>query len=356
MDKNKDYESKYHKYKQKYNELKTLKPLTKLWYKCPKDNYSNLMFIDALTRDNYKRTYDTNWDIYLYCNGKLSNNDFKNVQISNSNQKIAFIYNNYEIGGKKKLWNNVKEYYGRDIAETILPPTYIFPEDKDLFESRYVKGNYYVLKNKKQRQKGIVLTSDINEILNYKENKFNIIQEFIGSSLLFKGHKMNFRIYLVIIINNSKVSAYMYNDGIVSYAKKYDKEITFNNSIASFYKSQKLYDADYPIILSQLKKELDLPWTNLMDKIKHKLKLIVESASSKFLEFDKKVTSFQLFGADVMFNEKLDPFILEINLGPGMKPHNEHDEKMRSDLMDNVVQLVNSPNHTSLQMVDLMSH
>ncbi len=329
--------------------LSRLSKLPKLWYKCDADNYTNLLFIESLTKDGYKRTDKNNWDIYLFCKGDLSNKALDEIKVHDKRQKIFFIYNNADVGVKKKLWQNLENYYGRDVAETIMPSTYLYPKDEQLFKRKYRSGRWYFLKNEKQRQEGITITSNINEIMNHKQYKYDFIQENVPNPLLFKGHKLNFRVYLLVIKKGNHIQSYMYNDGIVSYAiDKCDNDnLTFNNSIASFYKSKQLYDQGYPIILSQLKEQMDIPWNKLHNRIKHKLKLIMDAIHHKLIKRDKGVVTFQLFGVDVISDVNMDPKILEINISPGMKPYDEHDRKMRSTLQDDVINLVNEDQITN---------
>ena len=42
--------------------------------------------------------------------------------------------------------------------------------------------------------------------------------------------------------------------------------------------------------------------------------------------------TFQLFGADVIFNQDLHPYLLEINKGPDMSPRDNIDEEMKNNV------------------------
>jgi tubulin polyglutamylase TTLL1 len=313
------------------------------WYKCKDDKYTNLLFINALTERDYERTNDNDWDIYLYCKNDFSNKTLNNIKITNNNQKIYYVDNNAYLGNKRMLWSNLDIFYGRAIAETIMPSTYIFPKDHKIFLKRHVVHSYYILKNEKQRQEGLRLTNNIGEVRDYDKNGYKFIQKYISDPLLYKGHKLNFRIYLVVICKNNKVTAYIYNDGITTYAAGlYDpNNITFNNTISSFYTGKKLYNEGYPIIISELKKEMNLPWSTMMKEANKKIKMVIDATKDKITAFKRNVTTFQLFGVDIMFDTKLNPFILEINVGPGMKPYNESDTVLRTNLMHNIIDLTN---------------
>ena len=54
----------------------------------------------------------------------------------------------------------------------------------------------------------------------------------------------------------------------------------------------------------------------------------------------KNNKSFQLFGLDVIFNDKLEPLLLEINKGPDMIPKDNDDEKLKTKVQADMFQKV----------------
>ena len=47
--------------------------------------------------------------------------------------------------------------------------------------------------------------------------------------------------------------------------------------------------------------------------------------------------TFQLFGADVIFNKELHPFLLELNKGPSMRFVTDTDKEMKLQLLEDVL-------------------
>lgn len=254
---------------------------------------------------------------------------------------MFYVRNNQVFGSKVELWETLRKYYGRDIAKTIVPETFILPKNKAIFNRNYQKGKYYILKNKKQRQRGIKITNDHKEILNHKKNGFTLVQHVITNPLLYKGYKFNLRIYFAVICDNkNNVNAYIYNDGIVNYAnQQYDPEnVTFENSITSGDNYEKF--KEYPIIISDFLKEF--PIDNLFLKVKYKLRMVVKAAKSMIQYTDLNVKSIQLFGADILIDENKDAHLLEMNIGPGMIPYNDKDDKVRHGMISELIELVNN--------------
>jgi len=49
--------------------------------------------------------------------------------------------------------------------------------------------------------------------------------------------------------------------------------------------------------------------------------------------------SFQLFGCDVIFDDKINPYLLEVNKGPDMTPRDEIDENMKNSVQKDMFKL-----------------
>lgn len=309
------------------------------WYQCYDKKQIHRVFHSALIKSGIERTYDENWNIYLPCNSKYNIQAVKNVPITKSNQIINIVPYNGVLGSKKYLWEMLNNYYGRNIASTVMPKSYVLPKDIHLLNIDFDNNNIYVLKTEEQRQKGITLTNKYNDIIkcNSNEGECKIVQSYIKNSILYKNHKINFRVYLLVICDIKNIKAYIYSDGIVSYAKTptyNNNKINFDSNIASFYTSKSLYDKNYPILISKLLDEMNINKQKLFNKFMDKTRKVVIAAKDKLCNFEYKYknTSFQLFGVDFIVTEKLMPYILEINIGPGMIPYNKTDSVMREEM------------------------
>ncbi|NIO45188.1 MAG: hypothetical protein GTN36_06600, partial [Candidatus Aenigmarchaeota archaeon] len=136
---------------------------------------------------------------------------------------------------------------------------------------------------------------------------------------------------------------YVFNDGIISYSKSKYNKIDFDSSVSSFYTSKKLYDAGYPIILSQLVKEMNyINWNSLRNLFDEKIKLLLNSTKRKLCSSSLKYNNktFQIFGVDFVVTNSMDTRILEVNVGPGMEPYCDIDKKMRIKLHQDMLLIV----------------
>ncbi|GAF69798.1 unnamed protein product, partial [marine sediment metagenome] len=67
--------------------------------------------------------------------------------------------------------------------------------------------------------------------------------------------------------------------------------------------------------------------------------IATESSLCKLITLKKNVT-FQLFGVDVIFDKKLNPYLLEMNKGPDMIPKNNLDKKLKQKVTNDIFRLV----------------
>ena len=59
----------------------------------------------------------------------------------------------------------------------------------------------------------------------------------------------------------------------------------------------------------------------------------------------KETLSFQLFGCDVIFNNELHPYLLEMNKGPDMSPRDEEDQFMKKTVQTDMFKIIGVISH-----------
>lgn len=313
------------------------------WYQCTKNDKINSILQASLVKGGLERVPDSTdmWDVYLPC-GKYGETAFKNVPVKNKHQMISFISGSGTIGSKVIIWRTLVNFYGREKASTIMPRSYIFPDDLEIFKKDYNTKETYMMKSEAQRQTGLKLSNNYDEIINSKQHGYKIVQKYLGNALTYKNHKLNFRVYLLIVCDGYSKKAYIYNDGIISYAKgESDYNINNNSGISSFYTSKELYQQNWPIILSQLIKVMKYDWVNLQKQFIDQTNKLMKAASFDICKTKLKYNNktFQIFGMDfIVSNDKA--YILEVNIGPGMNPYSKIDGKMRNDLFEDILSMV----------------
>ena len=86
------------------------------------------------------------------------------------------------------------------------------------------------------------------------------------------------------------------------------------------------------------------------------MKLTIQAGSHQLCQLKNLSNNmmFQLFGIDIIFDNKLNPYLLEFNKGPDMSPKNEMDRQIKTKVQEDMFDLVNlikSPNNEFRQII-----
>lgn len=304
--------------------------------------------------NNFNKTIDNNWNLYLPCGYKTIENQLKNIILNNNNKYIFGISGSDKIASKNNLWKLIQNKYSH--ASTIMPQTYILNDSNhmNIFMKKYNKKNIYILKKNLQRKKGIKLVkNNLQFILNASNDNYKIVQEYIHNPFLVNNYKLNIRIFLLIVAKNGNKYFYIYKNGKCLYtANKYKHGLDFNSNITSYFSNTEIYRKN-PYCLRELKFYMDsnhMNYDNVWFKIKTNVKKLTLAIQPHICNMTKlnKVTTFQLFGLDVILDDKLHPYILEINKGPNMMPITKKDLELKTNIyndMYNIIGIIDKQNN-----------
>ena len=283
---------------------------------------------------DYKKYGGNNWDIYLPCGYNNIENELKKIKVSNNKQVIFGISGCDKIISKNSLWSLIENYYGRNEAKNIMPESFVLnnQSNRELFKSSFSPNKTYIIKKNLQRKKGIKLSNNLNEILNVDKD-YKVVQEFISDSYIINKRVLNLRIYLMISCKNNEVKFYLHKLGKCLYAAK---DINKNLSrITNSYKTEKnIYDNN-PLTLNELKEYLNNKKQNsgtyLFNNIEALFKKLCTCIKGNIYNSSNLVNNMtvQMFGVDVLFDNNMKPYILEINKGPDMVPKDNKDKKIK---------------------------
>lgn len=276
-----------------------------------------------------------NADLFLPCGYNFTNDDLMNVGVTNNKQYVFGISNEDEIVSKSSIWTHITNKYGRDKARKIMPETWVLSNtyEMDLLMRDYSPGNKYIMKNREQGKRGLKITQDLNELLNGHKNEYLVAQKYVKDILCINNKKLNLRFYLLVVCRNGNKDFYLYDNGICIYTLK-DYNPNSNNmeeNITSYKFDGKIYNKN-PLTIDDFKQYLiqnNKDEKKVMKDIFRIVKMIVNSVSFKICNFKNidESTSFELFGGDIIFDNQLNPYVLELNKGPDMNPTNYDDPR-----------------------------
>jgi tubulin polyglutamylase TTLL5 len=206
-----------------------------------------------------------------------------------------------------------------------------------------------------------------------------IIQRYINNPLLLDGYKFDLRIY-VLVTSFEPLEAFIYDEGFVRVCTlKYSTEaIDLNNLFIHLTNSsiQRLgpngagskataesisrHKADIDeaggtkLSLSYLWRRLKAQGTDV-ESIQYNMKLLImKSLVACAKSLSHQPNNFELFGYDVMIDENLRPWLIEINSSPSMAQDNQLDVKIKRKLIADTVRLVNPLPHDRAALLEVL--
>ena len=322
----------------------------KKYTKCESSNVRGIMK-DIFSKNNIYKSSD--WDVYIPCGYNNVENELKTINTTRNNQ-IIFSKNN--------IWTLLSNNFGRKKASTIMPETYVLNNSNDMkkFTIDYDPNQKYILKKNIQRKKGILMTNNLSQILNSKNQGYKVVQKYLSDIFLINKRKINLRIYILIKCINGNISAYMHTQGKCIYTNKdYDpKKLDFESNITSYNLDLDIYKIN-PLTLEDLKKyfqENNFDYNQFFNKKIEIMKLTIQASSKQLCQLKSLSDNvmFQLFGVDIIFDNNLNPYLLEFNKGPDMSPKNDIDRiiktKVQEDMFD-LVNLIKGQNNQFIQII-----
>lgn len=324
----------------------------KTYYKCNKTH--NPPTQNILDTENFKHQSTISSlnqpDLYIPCkysNAELELYNLPKEKVANS--KIFAISGCDILAGKDSLWRQLEETYSRDGAKLLMPETYLTNSaiDLDLFERSYHVENIYILKKNIQRKEGIIILNNLLNILATikRDPRYIIIQHYITNPFLIQKRKLNIRLYIAVVCepSNKTVRTYLYTKGKCIYTNQdYDpKDINkLEAHLTSLNLNTQIY-SKVPESLTQLAEYIGAQeYKTIWAKIIYKMSKIMQAMNPVICQDGKGTVNFQLFGADIMLDQNLEPWVLEFNKGPDMSYKTLNDKKMKTQLYQDLFCLV----------------
>jgi hypothetical protein len=323
------------------------------YYRCPEKQLGQITKM-VFDKNNINNNNE-DWDIYIPCGYNNIENELLDIKLKNNNNnnknKYIFGINGCDsIVAKNHIWQSLVKCYGRAGASQLMPESYILYDDDDLklFKKDYNPNNIYILKKNVQRKEGLKLTQSYKDVINGLNDDYKVAQKYVRDLYLVNGRKVNLRIYLLIVIKNNKIHFYVSHIGKCIYTnKKYnDKDLDFESNITSYHLDISIYETN-PRYFEDLIKYIDNNsvkgnGAKLFNRINTLIKNVSKCLSKNLYQSAniKNSVSFQLFGIDVIFNNDLQPYLLEMNKGPDMTPKDDEDTKMKYTVQNDMFKTV----------------
>lgn len=287
------------------------------------------------------------------------------LRYMNKFQKMNHFPGSYQLGRKDLMWKNIsrlKRKFGTEY--NICPKTYIFPQDYGRFiieaKAKEASKNFYILKPVSSScGNGIKVINASMELP--KNKKGYLASKYLSKPHLIKGYKYDMRIY-VLVTSYDPLVIYMYKDGLVRFStekfslkpknlkKRFIHLTNYSvNKKAAKYNKNKNSDenpCDDQQILSkwsyqQLKQkiiDLGYDWLQVEAEIKDVVIKAIISVEPYIVHQQSMYTRnknncFELYGFDIMFDYKLKPWLLEVNVSPSFSSSSPFDKSIKTRLI-----------------------
>lgn len=354
-----------------------------IWSRNQCDFSMNQTMLDELKNNNFIQS-DSNWNVYFPCGYDEVTKEVSQMPIVNGG-KYFILENCDEIVAKDLLWRNVLSYYGTNKSKTLLPSSYILYDINDLsrFKIDYDKSKLYIMKKNIQRQEGLKITNDLEEILSGFASGYVVVQELLQDPYIISGRKTNMRFYVLVVCRGIEYDVFVFRDGFMYYTKDLFKPGSTEEgpNITTGYLDRQIY-IDNPLTHDDLRAYLDDPLrTNLtqseinirnqglrvsevyFNRIYHMLREVFMAFAGKLQgdptkrKFNDTIVSFQIFGVDVAMNDELNPIVIEVNKGPDLGAKDERDSEVKHTLirdMFKVVGLIDGQSYLDTNFVQVL--
>ncbi|XP_014479842.1 PREDICTED: tubulin polyglutamylase TTLL4-like [Dinoponera quadriceps] len=276
-------------------------------------------------------------------------------------QKVNHFPGTFQIGRKDRLWRNFSRMMAKHDKREFgfVPRTYVLPQDlrsfRQVWEKTGGKEKWIVKPPASARGTGIRVVHRWSQI---PKKRPVVVQQYLSRPMLIHGAKFDLRLY-VLVTSFNPLRVYMYPDGLVRFASvKYNEDInhlsdrfmhltnySINKSSAT-YTSNDCADSctghkwTLRTLWSYLEQErvnVDKLWASIKDMV---VKTMIAGESSINSLTRTNVTSryccYELFGVDILLDENLKPWLLEVNISPSLQSSSPLDVAVKGPLIRNV--------------------
>jgi hypothetical protein len=346
------------------NIYEKLKQDNKKKYNVRKDcNYLQSETVSNIIKETCDRF---NYILYLPCIYEDLQDEYNKFTYDDNG--IYFLIDNADILiGKEFLFAHVLKKLGYDKTMTLMPKSWVLNKNFHNFAKEFDNNKIYIMKKNVQRQNGLFISNNLNEIQNEYDKDSNenypfvIIQELLQDPYLISGRKINLRVYVLMVRKEANTELYVYNDGFMYYtAELFEKNSTSKEkNITTGYIDRKVYQ-DNPLTHKDLRDYLDsdrilteyeksvrnsnknisqIMFNNIYDLILNVFSVFFSKVGNQKKLYKNK--KFQLFGCDVAVDDKLNAKIMEINKGPDLGAKDIRDSELKHNLVKNIFKTVN---------------
>ena len=291
---------------------------------------------------------------------------FPFLKTLNKYQKFNHFPMTWQLSRKDNLYNNyfaMKEKFPQDF--NYMPETYVLPRDQDYFTNEKLKNfdinnkeNLWLLKPvASSRGRGIRLLTDIENI-----PKKTIATHYVYNPHLINGRKYDMRLYL-LVTGYTPLKIYLFDNGLARFcSEKYDlnpekmndryihlTNYSINKTSLNFEQNDSVneeFGEKWTLFtLKNYFEKNNLNFDKVWEKIKDIIIKVILSVTGMAIPLIKSFelssgNLFELYGVDILLDENLTPWLMEVNLNPSLNCDSQLDLKVKSKLLTDIFNII----------------
>ena len=235
------------------------------------------------------------------------------------------------------------------VTSQFIPKSFGINNGKNTFQDFknkfYEHGKIYIFKKNIQRQQGIKISNDLNEIQSFfSDPEFVICQELLQDPAIVDGRKINLRIYMLVVVRgDGKTEIHIYNNGFIYYTVNpwAPNSVSLGSNITTGYIDRQVY-VDNPLTVQEL---ISSGKTSLtFDSIKKTCTELAGVYAPIFTKANKGIfgdaTKFQIFGCDIAPSADNKCYIMEVNKGPDLSYKDARDRALKLGMIKDMLKVI----------------
>ncbi|KAM5229360.1 LOW QUALITY PROTEIN: tubulin monoglutamylase TTLL4 [Ctenodactylus gundi] len=300
-------------------------------------------------------------DDWLGCWGHhMKSPSFRSIR---EHQKLNHFPGSFQIGRKDRLWRNLSRMQSRFGKKefSFFPQSFILPQDAKLLRKAWESNSrqkWIVKPPASARGIGIQVIHKWSQL---PKRRPLLVQRYLHKPYLISGSKFDLRIY-VYVTSYDPLRIYLFSDGLVRFAScKYspsmkslgNKFMHLTNYSVNKKNTEYQANADETACqghkwalkalwsyLSQKGINSDAIWDKIKDVV---VKTIISSEPyvTNLLKMyvRRPYSCHELFGFDIMLDENLKPWVLEVNISPSLHSNSPLDISIKGQMIRDLLNL-----------------
>ncbi|XP_052124662.1 tubulin monoglutamylase TTLL4 isoform X2 [Frankliniella occidentalis] len=266
-----------------------------------------------------------------------------NFKVLKEYQKINHFPGTFQIGRKDRLWRNLFKLMAKFGKKEFgfIPRTYVLPQDSKMLRAAWERSNgkeaWIIKPPASARGTGIKVIHRWGQI---PKKRPLVVQKYVDRPYLINGCKFDLRLY-ILVTSMHPLRIYLYDDGLVRFASvKYsedpaslaDRYMHLTNYSINKLSSHYTHNEDESACkghkwtikslwkyLGKFNIDVDSLWQRLVDLA---VKTVISGESSinqlTRAHVNSRYCCYEIFGLDVLLDQDLKPWLLEVNISPSL--------------------------------------